>query len=231
MDTEKRSHNPRSAAVSAADQPQRPRNRACPRWIPRRPLRPTRCGWCSAHTAALRGNARGARGFCRCSGRQPTPRKIVAAVLFFVPEGPRRKLAGGKRAQRARPPVGPPNGPCPSRGIEEGFRRGCSEAAPSLLVGAGRSNRRRSTSSHSFFFDAPLGHRTTRDEFRGRRPLARTCPRLISSGVPPGLPTRGDAVRQEPGDAEVAFQTRSVAASPRGVHRVSVVFFGLSTAP
>ena len=114
--------------MSAEDQPQRPRNRACPRWIPRRPLRPTRCGGCSAHTAALRGNARGARGFCRCSGRQPRPRKIVAAVLLFVPEGHRRKLAGGKPAPAGAAPGGNPTSHAPAghrrRFLARSFRSG-----------------------------------------------------------------------------------------------------------
>ncbi len=44
----------RSAAVSAEDQPQRPRNRAGARRNQGRPVRTTCCGWCSAHTAALR---------------------------------------------------------------------------------------------------------------------------------------------------------------------------------
>ncbi len=40
--------------------------------------------------------------------------------------------------------------------------------------------------SGAFFSDAPLGHYAFRDRDRGLRPLARTCPRLISCGVPPG---------------------------------------------
>ena len=56
-----------------------------------------------------------------CAGRiQPLPwpsatdQRIVADAWLCVPEGLRRKLAGGKPAPRARPPVVPPNGPCPS---------------------------------------------------------------------------------------------------------------------
>ncbi len=40
--------------MSAAGQPQRPRIRAGIHWNQWRPLRPTCCGWCSAHPAALR---------------------------------------------------------------------------------------------------------------------------------------------------------------------------------
>ena len=54
MDTARRSHNPRSAAVSAEDQPQRPGIPAGTRWHQQPPLGPTCCGWCSAHTAVLR---------------------------------------------------------------------------------------------------------------------------------------------------------------------------------
>ena len=54
MPTERRSRTPRSAAVSAEDQPQRPRISARNRWNPSRPRRSTCCGWCAAHTAALR---------------------------------------------------------------------------------------------------------------------------------------------------------------------------------
>ncbi len=50
----RRSRSPRSAAVSAEDQPQRPQNLGSTRWNRRRPLRPTRCGWCAAHPVALR---------------------------------------------------------------------------------------------------------------------------------------------------------------------------------
>ena len=45
---------------------------------------------------------------------------------------------------------------------------------------------RRVARSRYGFFDAPLGHGTTSRAFRGLRPLPRTCPRLISCGVPPG---------------------------------------------
>ena len=40
--------------MSAEDQPQRPEIRAGTRWNQRRPKGLTCCGWCSAHTAALR---------------------------------------------------------------------------------------------------------------------------------------------------------------------------------
>ena len=110
--------------------------------------------------------------------------RIVADAFLVVPEGPRRKLAGGKPAQRARPPVAAPNGPCAS---------GASKKLFGPSVAAGRSGRQRSASIPAHFFDAPLGHGATRHRFRGRRPR-RTCPRLISSGVPPGREPGGHAL-------------------------------------
>ena len=68
MNTGRRSRNPTSAAVSAEDQPQRHRNLAGTRWNPRRSMRATCCGWCSAHTAALREeSSRRARILQSCS--------------------------------------------------------------------------------------------------------------------------------------------------------------------
>ena len=40
------------------------------------------------------------------------------------------------------------------------------------------------------FFDAPLGQGSVARINRGRRPLTRPCPRLISCGVPPGRALR-----------------------------------------
>ncbi len=57
MNTERQSRNPRSAVVSAEDQPQQPGNGMAARGNQTLPVGPTCCGWCSAHTAALRENA------------------------------------------------------------------------------------------------------------------------------------------------------------------------------
>ena len=82
MNPERRSRNRRSAAVSAEDQPQRPRILAGTRWNPSRPLRPTCCGWCSAHTAALREkSSRRARILQSCS----TEESDGLRALPFVP--------------------------------------------------------------------------------------------------------------------------------------------------
>ncbi len=59
MNKGRRSRNPRSAAVSAEDQPQQPRNVVGARRNQTLPVRPTGCGWCSAHTAALREKSSG----------------------------------------------------------------------------------------------------------------------------------------------------------------------------
>ena len=82
----------------------------------------------------------------------------------------------------------------PQRGIGEAFEGGRPAASPPSPVASGRSSLARSSGIPNQFFDAPLGHGATRHGFRGRRPLARTCPRLISSGVPPGREPGGRAL-------------------------------------
>ncbi len=59
MNTERQSRNPRSAVVSAEDQPQQPGNGMAARGNQTLPVGPTCCGWCSAHTAALREKSSG----------------------------------------------------------------------------------------------------------------------------------------------------------------------------
>ncbi len=132
-------------------------------------------------------NPRVPRGVYPWPDCSPSAQIIVAHALFFVPEGPQRKLAGGKSAQRARPPVAPPNEPCPSG------------ASKNFLASSSPRQFRHPSPPRAIFFDAPLGHRATRAQFRGLRPLTRTCPRLISSGVPPGREPRGDTLKQELG--------------------------------
>ena len=186
MNTARRSRNPRSAAVSAEDQPQRPRDLVGTHWIRRRSLRPTGCGWCSAHTAALREKPSRAARILPLRWQPSDHRRMAADASLLVPEGHRRKLAGGKPAAAGAAPGCHANRGLPQRGIGEVFSVAHPAAPPSPLVAAGRSGRQRSTRVPGQFFDAPLGHGATRHRFRGRRPLTRTCPRLISSGVPPG---------------------------------------------
>ena len=126
---------------------------------------------------------------CRQS---PAPSRI-AALWLLVPEGSRRRLAGGKAAPAGAAPGC--HGKCamPQRGIGEVFFGGRLVAARPPHVASGSPGRWRSAGIPRLFFDAPLGHRATQHRFRGRRPLARTCPRLISSGVPPGLEPGGHA--------------------------------------
>ena len=167
-------------------------------------------------------NPRAPRGFCRCPGSHQALQRIAADAWLLVPEGRRRKLAGGKPARAGAAPGCHATRTMPQRGIGEAIWVSRCKASPPPLVVSGRSNRRRSSGIPDHFFDAPLGHRATRDGFRGQRPLPRTCPRLISFGVPPG--------RQPCGDAGLAFQTRSVAAPPLCVHRASVGLAAVSTA-
>ena len=153
--------------------------------------------------------------------------RIVANAWLFVPEGPRRKLAGGKPAPAGAAPGCSAERAMPQRGIGEGFGVARPAASPSLFVASGRSGHQRSVSNPDQFFDAPLGHRATRPGFRGRRSLARTCPRLISSGVPPGREPGGHAVTQGNNRGGMAHQTPSIAAPPLGVHPSSVADFRL----
>ena len=182
MHPERRSRNPRSAGVSAEDQPQRPSILAGTRWNQRRPVGPTCCGWCSAHTAALRGKSSRAVRILPLPWQPADHRRMVTAAWLFVPEGHRRKLAGGKLA---------PAGAAPGGHVERGHapaghrRNFWHRSARSVSATARRLGQA------GQFFDAPLGHGATPHGFRGRRPLTRTCPRLISSGVPPGRETGG----------------------------------------
>ena len=209
--------------MSVEDQPQRTQNCAGIRWNPRRPLRPNRCGWCSAHTAALREISSRAARILPLPGPPAGDQRIVTNALLFVPEGPRWRLAGGKPAQRARPPVAPLNGACPSG------------ASKKFLGVSSPQHFRHHPSPRVIFYDAPLGHRAARPGFRGRRPRARTCPRLISSGVPPGrepgIPARSAyAVPRSseysaaplPLPAATGGRSRSASAAPLGIHRISV---------
>ena len=186
MNTARRSRNPRSAAVSAEDQPQRPRNLVGNRWIRRRPLRPTCCGWCSAHTAALREKSSRAARILQSRWQPSEHRQMADNVGRLVPEGHHRRLAGGKPAPAGAAPGCHAERGVPQRGIGEFFGVARPAASPSSLVASGSSGRQRLARVPDQFFDAPLGHGTIRHGFRGRRTLLRTCPRLISCGVPPG---------------------------------------------
>ncbi len=80
MNTVRRSRSPRSAAVSAEDQPQQPRNVVGTLRNQRLSVRSTCCGWCSAHTAALREkSSRRARILqsCRTGRRSSNPRSAT----------------------------------------------------------------------------------------------------------------------------------------------------------
>ena len=121
-------------------------------------------------------------------------RRISADAWLLVPEGRRRKLTGGKPAPAGAAPGCPAERAMPRRGIGEVFGVARPAAAPPPLAASGRSGRQRSVRIQAHFFDAPLGHGATRHGFRGRRPQARTCPRLISCGVPPGRKPGGRAL-------------------------------------
>ena len=69
-------------------------------------MEPTCCGWCSAHTAALREKSSRAARILPLRCQSSDHRRMVADAWLFVPEGRRRKLAGGARAS-GRGPRGP----------------------------------------------------------------------------------------------------------------------------
>ena len=121
---------------------------------------------------------------------------IAAAARLLVPEGHHRKLAGGKPAPAGAAPGHRGQRTLPQRGIGEVFVGGFSAASSLPAVASGRSGCGRVSGLPAHFFDAPLGQGTTPLGFRGLRPQLRTCPRLISSGVPPGRPISGHVLRQ-----------------------------------
>ncbi len=109
-----------------------------------------------------------------CSMRmslRPEGRASWSAAPSLVPEGRQQRLAGGKSAGADAAPGWGGEGVVPRRGI--------GEEMPNSLA-------RTFLSRHGAFFDAPPGQGSTNGGNRGRRSLPRTCPRLISCGVPPG---------------------------------------------
>ena len=205
MNTGRRSRNRRSAAVSAEDQPQRPRILADIRWNPRHPVRPTCCGWCSAHTAALREKSScHARILQSCStagwSRDRTTWERHSRAGGFpcsvrgrtvpVPEGRRRRLAGGKSATADAAPGSWAEWLC----APAGHRRKGPGCRP--ITGGTIGPRRRVVARmlrgvrRQKLLRCPAGACAVRRGNRGPRPLARACPRLISCGVPPGRNAR-----------------------------------------
>ena len=156
------------------------------------PSGPACRGWCSAHSAAPQEKSACVARIWPLR-RQSIAAPRIAAVWLLVPEGHRRKLAGGKPAQAGAAPGCRAERAMPQRGIGEVFQAGRFRASQPPHVALGSPGRRRWSSIPRHFFDAPLGHGTTQHRFRGRRPRARTCPRLISSGVPPGREPAGHA--------------------------------------
>ena len=81
-------------------------------------------------------NPRASRGFFRCAGSQRSPRRIAVAAWLLVPEGRRRKLAGGKPASAGAAPGCRGKRDLPQRGIGEAFwavrRRG--QVGPTATV-------------------------------------------------------------------------------------------------
>ncbi len=151
-------------------------------------MRRTSCGWCAAHTAALREKSPRPASILPPPCPPADPQIIVTNAPLFVPEGPRRKLAGGKSAQRARPPVAPPNGPCPS-GASKKFFEAYPRNISALLV----------TSGH--FLRCPAGARIKAAPFPGAASAGADLPpaNLLRrpSGTGTGRPRRQRTRREE----------------------------------
>ena len=81
-------------------------------------------------------NPRASRGFFRCAGSHQSPRRIAVAASLFVPEGRRRKLAGGKPASAGAAPGCRVQRDLPQRGIGEAFWAVCRRGpvGPSAVV-------------------------------------------------------------------------------------------------
>ena len=145
----------------------------------------------------------------------PIPRRGVPVVSACrpvpVPEGRRRRLAGGKSA---------PADAAPGNGTEclrapAGHRRNGPECR-TITGGDPDCPRRRVVAEirrggrRQELLRCPAGAWPVWRGNRGLRPLARACPRLISCGVPPGpKPTR----RQQSSDAPIVVS--AAAKSPR----------------
>ena len=109
-----------------------------------------------------------------CSMRmslRPEGRAPWSAAPSLVPEGRQRRLAGGKAARADAAPGGRRENAMPRRGIGEKYPNSFARTFHSRRLA---------------FFDAPPGRGPICGGYRGPRPLPRTCPRLISCGVPPG---------------------------------------------
>ena len=89
--------------MSAEDQPQRPRISARNRWNPSRPRRSTCCGWCAAHTAALREkSSRRTRNLQGCStGRRGRNQRGARGAA----RGMKTLTASAVRTRCALPPL------------------------------------------------------------------------------------------------------------------------------
>ena len=165
------------------------------------------------------------RGFCR---RRQTPsdhRGIDCGDRLLVPEGHRRKLAGGKNAPAGAAPGCRAERAMPRRGIEEisravghaaslqpfGGSRPAGDQFPEPSTAIGPQNCRPISSMPRW------GTGATPQGGRGLRPLPRTCPRLISAGVPPGRKTCLPSHQAKAGaiGAGILFQMFLVAAPPR----------------
>ena len=191
--------------MSVEDQPQRPRLLRGTRWNRRRSVRPTCCGWCSAHTAALREkSSRRARILQGCSterrsrnksGARPVPGRSACvgtravdysddlragyALRAGTPgSGPRGTPEEISRGQ-VRPSGRRPRKPCRVAPCPNGASKKKAQGDECWRNGCGGTPPKK-------FLRCPAGAGSVRRRNPGAAPAARACPRLISCGVPPG---------------------------------------------
>ena len=121
--------------------------------------------------------------------------------LALRPGGTPQEISRGQARPAGAAPGCAAERAMPQRGIEEVFGGVLPAAMPPPLVVSGH------------FLRCPVGHGVTRHGFRGRRPLGRTCPRLISCGVPPGREPGVPAPARRSAEVVRIFR-RSLAAPP-----------------
>ena len=112
------------------------------------------------------------------------PFRGCAAACFSVPEGHRRRLAGGQSAAAD----AAPGNRRQWLGAPAGHRRkspGCRPIAGGSACPTRRTVAETLRDCRQKLLRRPAGAWPVRQGNRGPCPLARACPRLISSGVPP----------------------------------------------
>ncbi len=107
-----------------------------------------------------------------------------------VPEGRRRRLAGGKSAAADAAPGNGHEWPAAPVGHRRNVPRCRTTSGVSICQGQLPAAERLEEGQPTAFLRCPARARPVQRDHRGPRPLALACPRLISCGVPPGRGAR-----------------------------------------